>query len=86
MGVLIREGLPSETAITIALVNPLQSFRTAAMLLFDPHLVLLGPSAYIILDMFGRIGYLVWSIIYPITIGLFTALIGYWGFKRGDLS
>jgi ABC-2 type transport system permease protein len=86
LGVLIREGLPSETAITIALVNPLQSFRTAAMLLFDPHLVLLGPSAYIILDMFGRIGYLVWSIIYPITIGLFTALIGYWGFKRGDLS
>lgn len=86
LGTLIREGLPAETAIGIALANPLQAFRTAAMLLFDPHLVLLGPSAYVILDLFGRIGYLVWAMVYPVFLGFLTAIIGFWGFRRGDLS
>ncbi|WP_456375611.1 ABC transporter permease, partial [Thiolapillus sp.] len=44
LGSLIKEGLPPETIIAIALANPLQVFRTGAMLLFDPQLVLLGPS------------------------------------------
>ncbi len=46
-----------------ALANPLQVFRTGAMMLFDPQLVLLGPSAWIILDTFGNTGYLVYSIV-----------------------
>ncbi len=86
LGVMIREGLPAETAVGLALLNPLQAFRTAAMLLFDPQLVLLGPSAYVILDLFGRAGYLAWAIIYPIFIGIATASLGYWTFRRGDLS
>ncbi|MFK5894164.1 MAG: ABC transporter permease subunit, partial [Pseudomonadota bacterium] len=69
LGVMIREGLPAETAVMISLINPLQVFRTAAMMLFDPQLVLLGPSAYIILDMFGTTGYILWSIIYPVSVG-----------------
>jgi len=86
LGTLIREGLPAETAVSIALMNPLQAFRTAAMLLFDPQLVLLGPSAYVILDLFGRIGYLSWAMIYPVILGLLTAYFGFWRFCRGDLS
>ena len=70
LGALIQEGLPAETAVGIALVNPLQAFRTSSMLLFDPQLVLLGPSAYIILDNFGEIGYLAWAMTYPILLGL----------------
>ena len=86
LGAMIREGIQAESAVAIALLNPLQSFRTAAMLLFDPHLVLLGPSAYVILDMFGRLGYLLWALIYPFVLGLLAAWMGYWGFQRGDLS
>jgi ABC-2 type transport system permease protein len=86
LGAMIQEGLPAETAVGIALLNPLQAFRTAAMLLFDPQLVLLGPSAYVILDLFGRTGYLIWALLYPALIGVSSATLGYWIFKRGDLS
>ena len=86
LGVLIHEGLPAETVVAIALANPLQGFRTAAMLLFDPQLVLLGPAAYVILDTFGRGGYLVWAMVYPVVLGLACAGAGYWAFRRGDLT
>jgi len=86
LGAMIREGIQAETAVTIALLNPLQSFRTAAMLLFDPQLVLLGPSAFVILDLFGRLGYLIWALVYPLTVGLLAAWLGYYGFQKGDLS
>lgn len=52
LGVMIRGSLPPEAAVGIALANPLQVFRTAAMMLFDQQLVLLGASAYVILDHF----------------------------------
>jgi len=86
LAVLIKEGLPPEGAIAISLANPLQSFRTASMLLFDPQLVLLGPSAYVILDNFGRMWYLMWAMVYPIFVGLGCAGLGFWIFKRGDYS
>jgi ABC-2 type transport system permease protein len=86
LGVLIKEGLPPESAIAISLINPLQVFRTASMLLFDPQLVLLGPAAYVILDNFGRTGYLAWSMSYPVLVGLFGAGLGYWIFSRNDYS
>jgi ABC-2 type transport system permease protein len=86
LGAMIREGIAAESAVTIALANPLQAFRTAAMLLFDPQLVLLGPSAYVILDHFGHTGYLVWAFASPTLLGLGCAWLGYWAFKRGDLS
>jgi ABC-2 type transport system permease protein len=86
LGALIQEGLPAESAVAIALINPLQVFRTASMLLFDPQLVLLGPSAYVILDNFGHKGYLVWAMSYPIFLGLVSAGAGFWVFRRGDYS
>ncbi len=86
LGALIQEGLPAESAVAIALVNPLQAFRTASMLLFDPQLVLLGPSAYVILDNFGYKGYLTFAMSYPIIVGLCSASLGFWIFKRGDYS
>lgn len=86
LGALIQEGLPAESAVAIALVNPLQAFRTASMLLFDPQLVLLGPSAYVILDNFGQKGYLAWAMTYPLILGLVSAGAGFWIFRRGDYS
>ena len=85
LGALIKEHLPAETAILLSLANPLQVFRTAAMMLFDRQLVLLGPSAFIILDNFGQVGYMVYSIVYPLVVGTLCAVIGYWTFRRGDL-
>ena len=85
LGMLIRQGMPSESVILIALFNPMQVFRTAAMMLFDPQLVLLGQSAYVILDNFGQLGYLLWALCYPVVLGTLCAWLGYFIFKRSDL-
>jgi ABC-2 type transport system permease protein len=85
LGILIRESLAPEAAVAIALANPLQVFRTAAMMLFDPQLVLLGPTAFIILDFFGHAGYLAWALVYPLLLGTLAAATGYLLFRRSDL-
>ncbi len=63
LGTLIRNQIPPETVVGIALANPMQVFRTAAMLLLDSQLVMLGPSAYVILDNFGQAGYMAYAIV-----------------------
>jgi ABC-2 type transport system permease protein len=85
LGVLIQEQAPPGTVVGIALANPLQVFRTAAMMLFDPDLVLLGPSAFVILDAFGKTGYLAWALVYPSALGSLCACLGFARFRRGDL-
>ena len=85
LGVMVQERLPPESVVAVALTNPMQVFRTASMLLFDPQLVLLGPSAYVILDAFGRAGYLAWALAYPVALGTLCAALGYWLFRRSDL-
>ena len=77
LGVLVKAQAPAELAVSIALMNPLQVFRTAAMMLFDPQLILLGPSAYVILDYFGEAGYIAWALVYPVLLGTFCAAFGY---------
>lgn len=85
LGVMIRQQVPAETIVMIALANPLQAFRTAAFLLFDPQLVILGASAFVILDAFGQTGYMAFACLYPIALGTLAAAGGYWVFRRGDL-
>lgn len=85
LGLMVREQFAPEPLVLIALANPIQTFRTGAMLLFDPQLVLLGPTAYVILDLFGQMGYLIWSFSYPIVLGTICAITGYLLFRRGDL-
>lgn len=85
LGIMIQENLPPETAVAIALANPLQIFRTATMMLFDPQLVLLGPTAYIILDNFSQAGYIAYAVVYPMAFGSICAAMGYYIFKRSDL-
>jgi ABC-2 type transport system permease protein len=85
LGVMIRGSLPPEAAVAIALANPLQVFRTAAMMLFDHQLVLLGASAYVILDHFGTVGYMLYAVVYPSLLGTACGWLGYRLFARGDL-
>jgi ABC-2 type transport system permease protein len=85
LGAMIRNQLPPETAVAIALANPLQVFRTGAMMLLDQQLVMLGPSAYVILDTFGERGYMAYALIYPMVVGTLCALGGYMLFRRSDL-
>ena len=81
----MQERVEPSVVIAIAVANPLEVFRTAALLLFDPDLILLGPSAFVILDAFGRTGYLVWGFAYPATLGTALAFLGYRLFRRSDL-
>jgi ABC-2 type transport system permease protein len=85
LGVMIQGRIAPELAVSIALANPLQVFRTAALALFDPQLIVLGPAAYVILDAFGVAGYKVFALVYPTTLGLLAASLGYFLFRRGDL-
>jgi len=85
LGVMIQGKVSPEIAVTLALANPLQVFRTAALALFDPQLIVLGPSAYVILDLFGTTGYKIFALAYPAALGLLSATIGYFLFRRGDL-
>ncbi|MEW5783322.1 MAG: ABC transporter permease [Pseudomonadota bacterium] len=85
LGVMIQGRVAPEVAIGIALANPLQVFRTAALALFDPQLIVLGPAAYVILDTFGATGYKLFALAYPTALGLIAAGLGYFIFRRGDL-
>jgi len=85
LGFIIKQQVEPSVVITIALLNPLQVFRTAAMLLFDPQLSVLGSTAFYILDIFGRTAYLIWAFVYPILLGTIMAFTGFTVFKKGDL-
>jgi len=85
LGALIRGRLAIEGVVAIAMLNPLQVFRTGSMLLFDPQLVLLGPTAFTVFDIFGRVGFMIWAFAYPIVLGTASALGGWLIFRRGDL-
>jgi ABC-2 type transport system permease protein len=85
LGVMIQGKVSPETAVALALANPLQVFRTAALSLFDPQLIVLGPSAFVILDSFGATGYQAFALVYPTILGLVCASAGYLVFRKGDL-
>jgi ABC-2 type transport system permease protein len=85
LGIMIQQHLPAHSAVAIALLNPLQVFRIASMMLFDPQLVLLGPSAYLILDHFGHNGFIAYALCYPAILGTLAATLGYVVFRRSDL-
>jgi ABC-2 type transport system permease protein len=85
LGILVQQHVPADTVVALALANPLQVFRTAALMLFDPELVMLGPAAFVIFDAFGHAGFLAWSLAYPTALGLLCAALGWWRFRRSDL-
>jgi ABC-2 type transport system permease protein len=71
--------------IAIAMSNPMEIFRVAAISLFDPELTVMGPVAFYILDSMKHWVFVLFSIAYPITLGLVFATFGYVVFKKRDL-
>jgi len=85
LGLMVRASWPPELVIGISLVNPMQVFRTAALVLFDPALMIMGPAAFVILDNFGTEGFVSFAIVYPALLGTIAAFFGFLIFRRGDL-
>lgn len=85
LGLLSRGQVRPDVIIGLALLNPLQVFRTASIMIFDHNLMLLGPSAYVIFDLFGHIGFLIYALVYPTLVGAAAAYIGFYFFKKRDL-
>ena len=86
LGAMVREQMPHELIIGISLLNPMQVFRSASMLVFDPELLLMGPAAHVILDALGRAGFLIYGFVYPAVFGTLCAVSGFFLFRRGDLQ
>jgi len=85
MGVMLKLRMNPELVIGVGMINPLQVFRTAVLVLFDPKLTVMGPASYYILDTVTRPVFIVFSIVYPIFVGFVFAFLGVRYFKRNDI-
>ncbi|WP_331774265.1 ABC transporter permease [Sulfurospirillum sp. 1612] len=85
IGLMLQGDANDGLIIGIALLNPIEVFRIGAISLFDPELTVIGPVAYYLLDTLGANALMVYSIIYPIIIGLLFSFLGYLAFKKKDL-
>lgn len=85
IGLMMQSSVNENIIYIISLANPVQIFRIAAISLFDPNLAVIGPAVYFILDGFGRVSFLIYSVIYPIILGSICLICGYLWFCKKDL-
>lgn len=85
ISLMMQSRFEDSLIITIALLNPMEIFRVAAISLFDPALTVMGPVAYYILDAFEQTTFVLLSILYPILLGVGFAFLGYAIFAKKDL-
>jgi len=85
MGLLLKLRLDAGTVIGIGMINPLQVFRTAVLVLFDPELTVMGAASYFILDTVNRNWFIVFAIAYPVALGGLFGWIGNYFFKTRDI-
>ncbi len=85
ISMMLQNRMSEGLIISIALLNPMEVFRVAAISLFDPELTVMGPVAFYILDLFPHGVFVFLSILYPIVIGAMFAYFGYAVFSRKDL-
>jgi len=85
ISLMLSNRFNEELIITIALLNPMELFRVAAISLFDPSLTVMGPVAYYILDNISQGYFVLLSIVYPTLFGLLFAVFGFVVFKKKDL-
>ncbi|MDR2174255.1 MAG: ABC transporter permease [Burkholderiales bacterium] len=85
IGFLIQQMVPDNLIFALALFNPVQTFRIAAIALFDPVLSVIGPTSYFLLDTFGSTGIIAYALSYLCFIGFLFLSLGYLVFRRRDL-
>jgi ABC-2 type transport system permease protein len=85
ISLMMQQRFNEELIIGIALMNPMEIFRVAAISLFDPELTVMGPVAFYILDTFSQTIFVLISIVYPVLIGLMFAFLGFRIFIKRDL-
>lgn len=85
ISLMMQNRLSEELIIGISLLNPMEIFRVAAISLFDPELTVMGPVAFYILDNIPQVVFLLFSIFYPIVLGLGFAWFGFSIFSKTDL-
>jgi len=85
ISLMMSQRFNAELIITIAMINPMEIFRVAAISLFDPELTVMGPVAYYILDSISQTTFVILSIVYPTLLGLIFAFLGFKIFEKKDL-
>jgi len=85
ISLMMQQRMNEELIIFIAMINPMEIFRVAAISLFDPELTVMGPVAFYILDLMSQGVFVLLSIAYPVLLGLIFAFFGFVIFKKKDL-
>ena len=85
ISLMMQQRINTELIIGIALINPMEIFRVAAISLFDPELTVMGPVAFYILDMMSQKMFVFLSIVYPMLLGVLFAFLGFRIFSKKDL-
>ncbi len=85
ISLMLQNRMNEELIIALALINPMEIFRIAAISLFDPELTVMGPVAFYILDTLKQSTFVLISIIYPLLLGILFAFFGYSVFRKKDL-
>ena len=85
IALMMQQRFNEELIIAIALMNPMEIFRVAAISLFDPELTVMGPVAFYILDTISQAWFVFLSIVYPILVGVLFAFLGFRIFSKKDL-
>ena len=85
IALMMQQRFNEELIIGIALMNPMEIFRVAAISLFEPELTVMGPVAFYILDTISQTLFVLLSIVYPIVVGLIFAFLGFRIFSKKDL-
>ncbi|CZE46015.1 ABC transporter permease [Campylobacter geochelonis] len=86
IAILMKYQVDQNIIFAVALANPIEVFRIAAIGLFDPALAVIGPAAYFILDTFGRVNFLIFAHVYPIFLGILCLVLGFVVFCKKDLA
>ncbi len=85
IGLMLQNRVSDGVILSIAMLNPIEVFRIGAISLFDPELTVIGPVAYFLLDTLGAKLLMIYSIFYPIILGILFAVLGFIAFKKKDL-
>ncbi len=85
IGVMMQNRFPDGLIVALAMLNPLEAFRIGAISLFDPELTVIGPVAYYLLDSLGHGFLLLYSVIYPVLVGMLFAVVGFVFFRKKDI-